>query len=408
MDFFGVIARPLGSLMQFIYNNLSFWNYGLAIVLFTILTKVLLMPLTIKQYRSTARMQALNPKLEDLRRQYGTDKNRLNEETMKLYQEEKINPMGSCLPLLIQMPILLALYRVITMPLTYMVGKTAEQLEQIRTIYFELSGATQRAAQGIDMEMMNFFKLHPEFMDRVSGLLDQADLLNMNFLGLDLSKIPTFQPAVLFGPEMSTYLPLLLIPVVGVVSTFISTKLSSAPMASSNQNQQAASMNKTMMMMGPIMTLIFSFQLPAGVLLYWIAGYVIQIIMQLFVNKYIFKLGQPQETPETGKARSRDDATGNKEVSGHNAASGSADAGAKADKDSASSKSASATKASAGKGASSKKAPEASKKVVEKKMTAADPGAVWNPHIQEFEIPAGVGDADCGEDSKSSGDSKKG
>ena len=401
MDFFGVIARPLGGLMQFIYNNLSFFNYGLAIVIFTILTKVLLMPLTIKQYRSTARMQALNPKLEELRRQYGTDKNRLNEETMKLYQEEKINPMGSCLPLLIQMPILLALYRVITMPLTYMVGKTAEQLEQIRTVYFELSGATQRAAQGIDMEMMNFFKLHPEFMDRVSGLLEQADLLNMNFLGLDLSKIPTFQPAVLFGPEMSTYLPLLLIPVIGVVSTFISTKLSSAPMASSNQNQQAASMNKTMMMMGPIMTLIFSFQLPAGVLLYWIAGYVIQIIMQLFVNKYIYKLGQEQEPPVNGKARSKEGATGNNDASEHNAASGSSEAEAKAaDKDGPSSKSASAAKASAGKGASSKKAPEAPKKVVEKKMTAADPGAVWNPHLQEFEIPSGDGNGDHGEDSK--------
>ena len=411
MDF---IAMPLGKLMLFIHNNLSFGNYGTAIVFFTILTKILLLPLTIKQYQSTARMQKLNPKLEDLRRQYGTDKNKLNEETMKLYQEEKINPMSSCLPLLIQMPILFSLYRVITMPLTYMLGKTADEITQIREIYTRIyesiSGVLPRVGQGADMEILNFFKLNPAYMNEVSGLLGQGDLLNMSFLGLDLSKVPTIDPKLLFGAEMSIYLPLLLVPVVGVVSTFISTKLSSASMSTSNQNQQAASMNRTMMMMGPVMTLIFSFQMPAGVLLYWIAGYVIQIVQQLFVNKYIFKIGKVQETPDNGKPSRKTGTEENTGImeSGINSVGEGGVGVLSAQKEAA-------PRVAAEKTAPPSKAAVKTKEPVKKRITAEDPGAVWNPHLQEFVIPEAAGHSqqeqknatDGSNEDERSGDSKK-
>jgi YidC/Oxa1 family membrane protein insertase len=250
-----------------------------------------MLPLTIKQYQSTARMQRLSPRLEELKRQYGTDKQRLNEETMKLYQEENVNPMGSCLPMLIQLPIIMSLYQVITRPLQFMIGKTAEQIGALETLYKTLSGAVAQNVQ--QMQTLNFFKLNPAFMDqaRQAGLLADADLINMRFLGLDLSMTPTYSPELLFGPDMLTYLPLLLVPLIGVVSTYISSKISMASTAQSAQGQQPAGMGKSMMLMGPIMTLIFSFSLPAGVITYWIAGYLIQIVQQLYINKYILKIG---------------------------------------------------------------------------------------------------------------------
>ena len=294
MDF---IAIPLGKLMHFIYFNFSFENYGLAIVIFTVLTKILLFPLTLKQLKSTAKMQQLSPKLEDLRRQYGTDKEKLNEETMKLYQTEGINPMSSCLPLLIQMPIVISLYRVVTSPLKYMFSKTAEQIQTIQEVFSSFLAETPRYFQ--DMEMLNFFKVNPQHMDKVSGVLNNGELLNMNFLGLDLSKVPTYNPSILFGPDKWVYIPLLLIPIIGVVSTFISSRLSMPP-TDPNQSQ-AAGVNKSMMWTGPIMTFIFSFQLPAGVLVYWISGYLIQIVQQLFINKLILKPVQKSNAPNLVK-----------------------------------------------------------------------------------------------------------
>ncbi|MCL2057595.1 MAG: YidC/Oxa1 family membrane protein insertase [Oscillospiraceae bacterium] len=291
MNLFDPLSIPLGRLMYFIYNYITFENYGFTLILFTILTRLLMLPLTIKQYQGTAKMQKLNPKLEELRRQFGTDKKRLQEETMKLYQQEKVNPAGGCLPLLIQFPILFSLYPVVTRPLRYMLGKTQEQIAALQDLYNTLSGNTRSFVQ--EMEVVNFFKMNPAHMAQAesANLLLPADFINMNFFGLDLSLTPTYSPDVLFGELMPIYLPLLLIPIIGVVSTYISGRISMASTAAqSTQNQQASSMSKSMQVLGPVMTLIFSFQLPAGVLVYWIAGYMIQIVQQLFINKYVLKL----------------------------------------------------------------------------------------------------------------------
>lgn len=300
MKILDFLSIPLGKLLYFIYYKITFENYGLSLILFTILTRLAMLPLTIKQYQSSAKMMKLNPKLEDLRRQYGTDKQKLQEETMKLYQEEKINPAGGCLPLLIQFPILFSLYPVITQPLRYMLGKTQEQITALQDLFKALSGNVSNAVQ--QMQILNFFKTDAAAMSQAQadGLLKASDLINMNFLGLDLSKTPTYSPGILFGDQMAVYLPLLLIPIVGVVSTYISGKIAMASTAAqSSANQQATSMNKTMQFIGPVMTLIFSFQLPAGVLVYWIAGYLIQIVQQLFINKYVLKL----DNVITGKSK---------------------------------------------------------------------------------------------------------
>ena len=294
MQIFDFLAEPLGFIMRFIYEHLSFGNYGFSIIIFTVFTRLILFPLNLKQIRSTAKMQTINPKLEELRKKYGTDRQRLNEETMKLYSQEKINPMSSCLPMLVQLPIIMTLFRIINSPLRFLLEKTSAQIEALTEIYrayHAIEGA--RAVQEIDV--LNFFKASPARMAEVSDILNPHEMIDFGFLGLDLSRTPTFVPGVIFGEEMSIFLPLLLVPVIGVAVAYFTTKISMAFSAgtATASNPQMANMNKTMMYMGPLMTLIFSFQMPAGVLVYWIAGYLIQMVQQIIVNKYILKIKKP-------------------------------------------------------------------------------------------------------------------
>ncbi len=121
------IAKPLGALLKLIYDMVG--NYGISIILFTILTKILLLPINIKQTQSTKKMNELNPKIKALQAKYKNDKERLNEKLMELYKEEKYNPAGGCLPLLIQMPIIIALFRVLQSPTTFVF--TPEQFDAI-------------------------------------------------------------------------------------------------------------------------------------------------------------------------------------------------------------------------------------------------------------------------------------
>lgn len=112
-----IISDLLGSVLSTILNAVG--NYGLAIILFTILVKVLLLPLSIKQTKSTKAMQDIQPKIQELQEKYKNKPEKQQQEIMKLYQEAKINPLAGCLPLFIQLPILLALFNVLREPVTY-------------------------------------------------------------------------------------------------------------------------------------------------------------------------------------------------------------------------------------------------------------------------------------------------
>ena len=121
MDFIlSPIAVVFGKALFFIYNSVGFHSYALSLLLFTIAVKLLLMPLSLKQIRSGQKMQEIQPELTRIQERYKNDKEKLNEEMAKLYQEKKYNPASGCLPLIVQMPILFALFYVIRMPMTYM------------------------------------------------------------------------------------------------------------------------------------------------------------------------------------------------------------------------------------------------------------------------------------------------
>ena len=114
----GVIARPLGWLLGLLYDFISY--YGITIILFTLIVKLCLYPLYIKQTKSMAKMSAVQPKMQAIQRKYANDRETMNIKMAELYKEEKFNPMGGCLPMLIQMPIIMGLFALLRNPMQYM------------------------------------------------------------------------------------------------------------------------------------------------------------------------------------------------------------------------------------------------------------------------------------------------
>jgi len=256
------IPTLFGTVLHFINGIVG--NYGWAIIIFTIIIRLIIFPLTIKQLQSAAKTQELQPKLAEIQERYKNDKEKLGQEQMKLYKEEGINPLGGCLPLLVQMPILISLYNAFSYPLTYQLGKHAMTLEP---------GFLKDFPGGFGQ--LNYVSQHPELG------------FNFNFLGIfDLGHIPNLNSVTVAN---ISGLALVLI---ATVLTFFSIKLSMkrpnqpAPQPGKDGKNSMAQMNKTMMFMMPAMTLFFGFSFPGGLTLYWAAGYVIQILQQLAINKW--------------------------------------------------------------------------------------------------------------------------
>lgn len=281
----------MGDLLSFIYNNLAFGSYGITIIIFTIIIRVILLPLMVKQYKSMAKMQELNPKIQEINKRFKNDKEKLNQEMMKVYQENNVNPMGGCLPLIVQLPILFGLWQAISRPLTYML----DLKDKIDPLAKALGVATKTTGY-VEIDIINKF-----VVSKVAGIIP-ADMINVidqmkyvpskiisgfNFLGLNLGYKPSdaFSHLTEFG-----YLVLLLIPIIATATTYISSKLSTPKTGQGADNQ----MQKSMMYVAPLMTLMFSFNFPAGMGIYWITGNIFQIFQQMFINKLILKKKEVQ------------------------------------------------------------------------------------------------------------------
>lgn len=230
------IAKPFGILIKYIYNYLAFDSYGLAIILFTIFARLLLFPLNLSQQRSMDKQQAIMPEMEALKQKYGNDKNRLQQEQQMLYSKYNINPMAGCLPLLLQFPLLMALYEII---------RNAE-------IYI-------------------------------------GESVNKVFLGIfDLSITPEWKIWTLDKADYKVYLPLLVFPIVAFATTYISQMLSMKKnKKKDDKKDETPNPMNGMMKIMPFMTLIFGFMVPAGLALYWAVGNILSIL-QTYLIKNVF------------------------------------------------------------------------------------------------------------------------
>lgn len=252
-----IIVNPFITLLLFLYQILG-GNVVLAILVFTLLIRLATMPLTLKQQRSTKAMQELQPELKKIQEKYKNDRERAAQAQMELYREYGVNPLAGCLPLLIQFPILLGLYRAIVATL----AATPHQL-------LDLSGRLW-----------------------VPGLASQVPMDN-EFLWLNLA-VPD---------------PLYILPVLVVVTTWFSQKLlmpSTSSSSGSGQSDQAAAMTRQMTTIMPLMFGIFALSFASGLSIYFIASNIVGIIQYALMGRIDVKrlIGRGSEEPATRKATS--------------------------------------------------------------------------------------------------------
>jgi YidC/Oxa1 family membrane protein insertase len=222
-----VFVNPLTNAL-IVLNNLVMGSFGVAIILFTLLMRLLTMPLTVRQIRSSRALSALQPKIQELQKKY-KDPKRRQEETMKLYGEAGVNPLGCLLPMLVQFPIWIALYQALRIT----VGGTPESV----------LGLSQR--------------LYPW------GYIERAVPLENNFLWMDLGQ-----------PDTTWILALIVF-----ASTYVQQRLATPP----TTDPRTQSTNQMMLWMMPLMFAFFTLQVPSGLGVYWGVSNIVGVIMYAFV-----------------------------------------------------------------------------------------------------------------------------
>ena len=338
----GPIAKLLGMLMDWIYSGISNITGGrvesvvLSIVIITIIIYMCLLPLTIKQQKFSKLSQKMQPEMQAIQAKYKNKKDQasmmaMQEETQLLYQKYGISPMGSCVQMLIQMPILFALYRVFYNIPAYLSGvkgsftglvdqikgvdNYSDTLVQLMEKYnvvtssgLNASNAASKLADASGDALSNYiidilYKLPSKgwdalidgkFFDGIQSAVEKTHdaLLHFNyFLGLNISDTPWYIIKSNFTDKPDKWLLFvilaLLIPVLSYLTQMINIKL--MPQAT-NGNDQMASQMKMMNLMMPLMSLFFCFTVPVGLGIYWICSALVRGIQQFFVNRHIENL----------------------------------------------------------------------------------------------------------------------
>ena len=301
----GIILKPFAWLLLTFYN--IFNSYGLALILFAIVIKLILFPVSLKSKKSMIQMNLLSGKMQQLQKQYGKDRERYNLEVQKLYEREKVNPMGGCLWSLIPMIVLIALYGIIREPITYFMNLSMDQIKEVAQL---LNWDTVAVTQGwVTQAMMdkaggvfengaynqlyllslindsNLASLQAALGEAGSGLF----VMNFQFLGLDLSLIPTWK--FWTGGLKWSSIGLFLLPLVSTGVSFLSMKVSMATnkMNTKTQNAQMDQTNKIMMWMMPLMSLWIGFTVPAGLSVYWVAQYFVTMSQEVICGRMLKK-----------------------------------------------------------------------------------------------------------------------
>ena len=299
---FSFFANIFGYLLNFIYNFVN--NYGLAMIIFTLVIKLVMLPLSIKQQKMLKKSTKLQEKMKILQFKYKNDPEKLNQEMMNLYKEEKMNPFSGCFSTIVQFILLISIFYMVRSPLTYM---KKVDTETVNTYVQQLKDSGKEVSAA-----------YPEIdIIREIGFLkeqnpDDSELkhlsFNMNFLGLDLSKIPQQNLG-----DWTVYI----IPALYILSSFISIRMTTnmqkkqkekeSPIIDITENAKKedkqmvkveetpaeeeydamAQTNKMMSWMMPIMSVSISLVAPLGLALYWLVNNITMILERLILNKII-------------------------------------------------------------------------------------------------------------------------
>lgn len=330
--FIGPVAKILGYLMEgifYVLNMIGIQNSGLSIILFTVVIYLCMTPLTIKQQKFSKLQSKMSPEIQAIQAKYKNKKDNdsmmaMNQETQAVYAKYGVSASGSCIQLLIQMPILFALYRVIYAIPAYVAsvkevffpfvdkliaqkgsaefiqkfsnaGMYAKQFENesfisgvtsyIQNTYIDVLNRASTA------DWLSLKTQYPSLSVDVDATMSTLERYN-NFLGLNIANSPSFIIKDAFSS--GAYLLVvgaILIPVLAAATQWINTKLMPTQASSGNEKaDQMAAQMKMMNTMMPLMSAFFCFTLPAGMGIYWIAGAVIRSIQQVIINKHIDKM----------------------------------------------------------------------------------------------------------------------
>lgn len=307
-NLFDIINVPLGFLIKIGYHLTH--NYALALLFFALALQIILFPLGIKQQKNSVKQASLRPKEMAIRKKYAgrNDKvtqQKLNEEIMNLYQRENFNPMGGCLPLLIQMPILFSLYNVVISPLRYICGYTTEVIVSIQAKIYELMSAANMAgfeafAEGKTVRQIELINKMRElglnnFVDGTGSVITEADLPELTIFGglMDLSQTPSF----------SNFNLLLLIPLLTLIVTYGSTLITRKFTYNPNPDAQSDMSMKIMQLSMPLLSVYISFTIAAAIGMYWIFRNILSVVQQIILSK-MYPL--PRFTEEDYKAAEKE------------------------------------------------------------------------------------------------------
>ncbi len=320
----GPVAALLGLIMNVIFNvqsSIGIANIGLCIILFTIVIYALMTPLTIQQQKFSKMSAKMNPELQAIQKKYKGKNNdqaamaKMNEETQAVYAKYGVNPMGSCVQLIIQMPILFALYRVIWnipayvdrvkaafMPLAQGLLSASGSQEFFAETAKSLNVSFPAEATELNLidvlykfKPANWEALAEKFPDMTSAIetcRTSVDRMN-NFLGLNIADSP--MNIAMAGIKTGAILMVIgavLIPILAALTQWLNTKLmpNMSDSNGSDQNNQMANSMKTMNTVMPLMSAVFCLTLPVGLGIYWIAGAVVRSIQQIVINKHLDKM----------------------------------------------------------------------------------------------------------------------
>lgn len=267
-DFF---ANIFGYVLNFIYNFVG--NYGLAIIIFTILLKLVMLPFSIKQQKTMKKSTKLQAEVKILQEKYSNDPVRLNQEMMDLYKNENMSPFSGCLSSILQMIIIISIFFLVSRPLTFMLHVDEKVINDYVT---EIKQESEGKASYQEIAVI-----------KAKGAEDERVRINMEFLGLDLSDVPS--------NNFSNW-KVFIIPVLYVCTSIVSMKITTSMQQAKKQEKTEEKskdetedamleMNKTMTYMMPIMSVSIALIAPLGLALYWLISNLLMIIERLIINK---------------------------------------------------------------------------------------------------------------------------
>ena len=295
-------ANIFGYVLNFIYNLVK--NYGVAIIIFSVLVKLLMIPISIKQQKTMKKSTKIQKKMKEIQFKYKNNPEQLNQATMELYKSENMSPFSGCFSAIAQIILLFAVFYLVRSPLTYMKKIDGDVVDKYAKIIRENDLSTNSAYPQIEIirEIDNIRNLRNNINDNEEQNADLSEInddeldslyINMDFLGLNLAQVPTR------SSDWKAYIIPVLYVLVSIISMRITnptTKKQEEPEENENEKSLTkpeddfdpmAQMNKNMNMMFPIMYVAVALVAPLGLALYWLMNSLLMIIERLLLNKIL-------------------------------------------------------------------------------------------------------------------------